>query len=476
MDAPFLENEVEPAAEGVRLFREWIADDTAEADPKELAGHLWREGEIALLVGEPGAGKSILAVEIADRISQSYEGKPLDCTVEPTNVLYVDLEMDARQLRRRYSYELDPGETREDYEFTERLYRLPVNPLKMIARRTPEETAAAFVTEISKAARECEARVIVIDSITALKRSYYGTTDLLPIIRRIRHLAQRRGLSILMLATIPGREADRAVSLRDLGGLRLAASCVDTVFAIAKSGVVANERYIKHLTSRNSQVVYDANSVLRYELNLSGNFLGLEFKGFDCESCLLSSGQKVHTDGEIAEIISLRREGRTIRDIALEVGRSKTTVGRLLQRYYCSGEPHPDEDDTEAPNFAEILIRAAEDLTPEEPATEPFEDATQEPRADSEETIETPEERLIPYEFPGCEEYEKALRDPRLVVEKGMKRKDAKLLRRERSIIEAAATTANRSYKEKGLKMRLKDHPRLTAFRTDHGIGFEDSG
>ena len=62
---------------------------------KSLLGELWQEGELAILFGPTNVGKSILAVEIADAIASGgsvLSGK-LKSEVGPTNVLYIDLEM-----------------------------------------------------------------------------------------------------------------------------------------------------------------------------------------------------------------------------------------------------------------------------------------------------------------------------------------------------------------------------------------------
>lgn len=485
MDEAFVQNDVETSESVVRLFRDCVAEHDAAEEPRELAGHLWREGEVALLVGESGAGKSVFAVEVADRITEPYDSKPLDCTVDRTNVLYVDLEMTKRQIGMRYTYELDPGDSREDYEFNERLFRMQLDPLALVAGRTPEETAKILVTKISTAVREKDIKVVVIDSITALKRSYYGATELMPIIRRLRNLADRQGLSILITAAIAQRESAAPLTLRDLGGLRLAASCVDTVFAIARCCVAADMRYIKHLTSRNSQVVYDRNKVLVYEIGFSGNFLGLEFATYWPEAKAHGNGKDFAKDSLIEDIVKLRNEGHTLREIALQVGRSKTTVGKYLQLYRDKNEPFPDEDDGEelAPSLVEklsaIINEPVDDVLPQagkiETKTDEEAGVGSIPKEVDEEPSEPPQ-RIVPYDFPGWEQYDSALRDPRLIVKKGMKRSVSKLLKRERSIIESAAVEANRRYVETGVVIALDDCARLSEFRRQNGVQVGDRG
>lgn len=417
----------------VKLFRDWVAEGRITKAPAELAGCLWRAGEVGLLVGETGSGKSLLAVEIADRISRHYPSELLDCNAGEMDVLYVDLEMNARQLVQRYSYEPIPGEPPEDYEFSSRLHRLQIDPLEFITRYTPQEAAKAFVTKLAAVASETNAQVIVIDSITALKRSYYGASELMPVIRRLRHLAELRGLSILMTATIAKRDHAQPLTLADLGGLRLAARCVETVFAIGRGGKYTNVRYVKHLSSRNSQVIYDKNGVLSFKIGMSGNFLGLEFAECYFEKAYVNKRSDQEPDSDLDTIRKLHAQGHSVREIADMVGRSKSTIQRLLKRY--------------GPENAEIID--------DDPVEEPIE-----PEANK-------QQRQIPYEFPGVEENEAALSDPKFADLGGRQNTEKRRLRREHSLIEAAATRANKIFLETGKAPHLAEDPGLSKFYAD---------
>ena len=59
-----------------RLFttkngREMLESEEVCEAPQCLFGHLWHEGETALMFGERSVGKSVLAVQIADSITRS---------------------------------------------------------------------------------------------------------------------------------------------------------------------------------------------------------------------------------------------------------------------------------------------------------------------------------------------------------------------------------------------------------------------
>src|ERR1043166_10178021 len=54
----------------VRTASEWMRDAEKPKQRLELFPGYWREGEVAVLVGPPGVGRSILAVQIAETIAR----------------------------------------------------------------------------------------------------------------------------------------------------------------------------------------------------------------------------------------------------------------------------------------------------------------------------------------------------------------------------------------------------------------------
>src|SRR5204863_1695603 len=91
---------------------------TAEK-PEELFTTLWRTGEVALLFGAPGVGKSIFAVRLAEAItngtshlltseylnSRSPEGglaPALGSSPSPPRVIYIDLQRTESQFDQRF--------------------------------------------------------------------------------------------------------------------------------------------------------------------------------------------------------------------------------------------------------------------------------------------------------------------------------------------------------------------------------------
>ena len=69
--------------------------------PRALWDSFWYEGELSCLFADSNVGKSILAVQIADRIART------------DNVLYLDFELSEKQFQLRYTNEHGVDKFRE---------------------------------------------------------------------------------------------------------------------------------------------------------------------------------------------------------------------------------------------------------------------------------------------------------------------------------------------------------------------------
>src|SRR4051812_44836965 len=71
--------------------------------PKLLFDEFWREGDLALLFGAAGTGKSVLAMQIADSLARGREISGFGMTAKRQRVLYVDLRLSGRHFDLRYT-------------------------------------------------------------------------------------------------------------------------------------------------------------------------------------------------------------------------------------------------------------------------------------------------------------------------------------------------------------------------------------
>jgi len=340
----------------VKKAGEWMAAPGRRPVPAMLFDEFWTTGGLSVLFGDVGVGKSVLALQIAESIASGRAIGPMRLTSPPRDVLYVDLKLDAGQFEMRYSCEeaADDGFVSSGhYTFSERLHRVEIPPDALRYGYKP------IKDWIARQAAETGIDVVVIDNISLMRGSNQGSRDELPLMRELSRLKRETGLSILVLTGAVRRNAGREVSANDLHASRIICNYTDSVFAIGRNRGDSSVRYIKHIRSLNSEMIYDGDHVPEFRLTkIGGNFLGFEFEGFDDEAFELTE-EKPATDWELIDEIKRRSaEGLSIRAIAAEMAMSKSTVHRMLERWEPpESEPEPTEppveavDEPEPPSF-----------------------------------------------------------------------------------------------------------------------------
>src|ERR1044072_1349475 len=142
----------------VRSISECV--ETGKKLPKliKLFGQFLHRGEITILCGDTGVGKSILAVQMAKAISEgNVSNKLIGCEGEGEIVCYFDFELGDRQFSLRYP----------ETEFSDNLKRADLDP--------DCDSCSFTIQEIKKAVKHWNASVIIIDNVTAV--SLRNTAD-----------------------------------------------------------------------------------------------------------------------------------------------------------------------------------------------------------------------------------------------------------------------------------------------------------
>lgn len=265
----------------VRPASKWIVPAKQHPAP-ELLSSLWRQGEIAVMFGERGSGKSVFAVQIADAVAKG--NSPLnspqfdlaqirdkDGGPRPPKVLYIDFEMSDRQFGTRYCRQA-PGSKRMikpkfafDRAVIDPEFELP-KAFRKVSDYLYHSIRAAMVKH--------ENGVVIVDSIHYLLRDTSSSTESLSLMKSLRQIASDCRVSILITAPMhPRTRVTRPVTLKDLAAARCVAELADTVFALCLSTFSPAHRYIKHLASRHAPIVHDTENVLAFQL-LTGNVAG----------------------------------------------------------------------------------------------------------------------------------------------------------------------------------------------------------
>lgn len=304
----------------VMAASEWL-DRSDLAEPNTLLGELWHEGEISVLFGDTSSGKSLLAVQIAESIAHGRAIKPFEMSAEAQKVLLLDLGGSATQFVRRYTAEATPNATKpgERYQFSPNLIRVS---LKGAVQTAPAKLAAVI--------EQSGAKVLIIDNLAFLQR-YSLPRETVVVMSELRRLQKRYGLSILVLMNTTRSIWRRGIIAADIPCASVVTSFVDNVFAVGRSGSQSDVRYLKHIKSTSDDATYGAAHVPFFAImRVGGNFPSFLHAGYASEAAVRANDDDHWEWQRIRNIKRLADEGRSIREIAAELGMSRTTVHRLL--------------------------------------------------------------------------------------------------------------------------------------------------
>jgi hypothetical protein len=303
----------------------WLKQANLRAIPKMLFGKFWYEGEVCILFADSNLGKSILAVQIANTISTGVSMEPFECEAEIQPVLYCDFELTEKQFEARYSIEYE-----NHFEFTDNFYRAELNPDSEIPagfKDFDEYLSASLERSIA----QTKAKIIVIDNLTYLRSENERAKDALPLMKHLKALKNRYGLSILALAHTPKRDMTQPITRNDLQGSKMLMNFCDSAFAIGESMADKNLRYLKQIKQRNTGQVYGAGNVCVCQVTKPANFLMYQFAGYGTEAGHLRKLSKGIQPEDALEALQLREAGMSLREIALQMNRTHQQVDRMIK-------------------------------------------------------------------------------------------------------------------------------------------------
>lgn len=258
---------------GKELFS---AADESDKEPKQIFGHFLYEGELSILFGDAGVGKSILAYDIAFfATGGGHDWEGLESPNIPT--LYIDLGMSSKQFVGRYK-------TAEQY-IPNTFHRAMIDPTELSQMEILPEVTKLIVR---MQATENPPKFIIVDNITTCLGPVMNTTKMKKIMAEFKNLKDRFDLTILLLANCPKKRKPWTPIIQDnLGGWQNFANFFDSSFALGQSRCGKPYKYIKQVKTRESHSLPDVMSV-----KLTNDpFLHYQFLGYN--------GELAHLDGSL---------------------------------------------------------------------------------------------------------------------------------------------------------------------------------
>ncbi len=284
-----------------------IAEALTQKPSPPLFDGFWRTGEVAMLFGEAGAGKSLLAVQVAEALARGRPLTGLDMPRRRHRVLYVDLLLSEGQFLRRYTHR--GMETQ--YKFAERFYR----------ERPPE--GEKLCDWVRKAVKLGGFEVVVIDDLSAVMRTDNGTFDTLKVMQEMKRLSHETRVSVLVLADSVPPPQKQDISEADLRRSRVLCGLADSVFALGMWG--RENRRLVHIRSRGDRVVWGSQNPIGCTRSLDPYSLS----GFRFDSRFEPKLDPVRS-ALVCRVNKMQADGMTFREIAKELNVSRSTASRLF--------------------------------------------------------------------------------------------------------------------------------------------------
>ena len=309
----------------VKTASRWIEQAKTRPIPKMLFGEFWFEGELCILFADTNLGKSILAVQIGNSISkgENIGGFILETLKQP--ILYFDFELGEKQFENRYSIKFE-----QHYDFDNNFIRVEINPDATIPEAQTFEDYLNYSLE--RSITETGAKILIIDNLTYLKNETEKAKDALPLMKHLKALKNKYGLSILALAHTPKRDLSKPITRNDLQGSKMLINFCDSSFSIGESHSDKNLRYLKQIKQRNTEQIYDAENVCVCQIDKPFNFLLFEFVSLGNEFDHLKQHTERDRDTLNEKVSELKQKGRSYREIGSELGISHMKVKRILEK------------------------------------------------------------------------------------------------------------------------------------------------
>ena len=297
-------------------------DTNKLSEPKMLFDAFWLEGELALLFGATGTGKSILALQIADSAARGrcIEGFRMDA--KRAKVLYVDLIFSQVQINMRYMQ----SRAAKHHEFSQNLYR-----------DRPDSTEK-LCEWVRKRVLKYGYRVVMIDDINAVSQSCDGTRETLKLMRDLKRLKDQLEISVLVLAGSRQPPRRQLVSEADLQRSRVLCEVADSTFALGRNPQTPEGFYLIQTRSRSAPIVWRAENA---------PLISIERSEDGCLRLKFDKRFLPEVDEKMRQLIcnvKWRRDvGAKFREIAEELGISVSRAFELNKKWRPELDPPKSE-------------------------------------------------------------------------------------------------------------------------------------
>jgi len=307
----------------IKTANKWIEQAKSRPIPQMLFSEFWHEGELCILFADTNLGKSVLAVQIGNSISKGEPIIGFKTEAKKQPVLYFDFELSDKQFENRYSKNF-----KTHYQWDNNFIRIEINPDAEITENFEKQLNQSFEDAIEKTG----AKILIIDNITYLKKETERAKNALPLMKSLKALMSKYGLSILVIAHTPKRDLSKPITRNDLQGSKMLINFCDSSFSIGESQTDKHLRYLKQIKARNTEIIYDAENVVTCQIQKPNNFLQFEFLGYGTERDHLKQLSDDDRENRISEALEMKKQGISNVQIAKEFNVSEGAVRKWIKK------------------------------------------------------------------------------------------------------------------------------------------------
>ncbi len=315
----------------IKSANEWIEEAKKKPIPKMIFGPFWYQEELSILFADTNQGKSLLAVQIIDSVTKGSSTLGLEMELNPSKVIYFDLELTSKQFEMRYAqYDREKDLLFDHYEFSELFLRAEINPYGY--DESIEEYEAFLVKEIENQTLKSGAKILVIDNLSCLISDNEKAKHTTPFLVKLNNLKKMHGWSILLIAHTPKRNLFAPISRNDIQGSKSFINLIDSCFAVGESQKDASIKYLKQIKVRYGAFQFPSDNVLICRIGKASNFSSFEFVGLGRETDHLKQLSTSDKSEVKKKAFELKKEGYNNVRIAEELGVSEGAVRKWLKQ------------------------------------------------------------------------------------------------------------------------------------------------
>lgn len=319
----------------------WIEIGKALANPIYFFFRMIVQFEINIIFSAANTGKSLLLVQIAEEIARQEK------------VLIVDCELSTKQFQMRYT-NLDTGAT---YIFPDNLLRAEIDP-DLLDDVSLED---AIFDSVEQAAKD-GIKVICIDNLTFICTDAEKAEVTIKFMRRLIKLKKKYGLTLIIVAHSPKRDASKPITRDDLSGSSKLMALIDNALAVGVSAKDSQLRYVKTVKFRDDEYPYPAEKVAVYRIEKQDCYTKFVYLGRDEEREHLRQKNQFTEMEDMQEFLDLQAKGLSLRQISEETGVSKSNIHRKIKKALSMGMTAATAAATDSP---ESLSRPQEGVDSE---------------------------------------------------------------------------------------------------------------